>query len=203
MLAGLRRPSAGRVLITGIDVLEGPDAAKRRIGFATGSTGLYGRLSAKEVLTYFGRLYGLAEATLARRTDELSEALGIGNLLNRRCEGLSHGEKQRVSLARALLHDPAVLVLDEPTVGLDVLASRFLRDLVSAEKRRGKAVVFSTHYLAEAALLFDRVGLLHQGRLLREGSPESLRRQTGLATLEEVFLEMVAGTSPAPGEGRA
>jgi sodium transport system ATP-binding protein len=113
---------------------------------------------------------------------------------------LSTGQKQRVSIARALVHDPPVLVLDEPTSGLDVLASRFLRDHVRAERNRGKAIVFSTHYLAEADLLCDRVGFLHEGRLIREGTPASLRAEVGASTLEEAFLTIVAGGTPeAPG----
>ena len=172
MIAGLLVPSSGQVQVMGLDVAAEPEAAKAQLGFLTGSTGLYGRLTAREVLTFFGRVYGMPRPAIARRIDELvAERLRIEPLLDRRCEGLSTGEKQRVSLARAVLHDPPVLVLDEPTNGLDVLASRFLRDLVRAERDRGKAIIFSTHYLAEAELLCDRIGLLHRGRLLREGTP--------------------------------
>jgi sodium transport system ATP-binding protein len=191
MVAGLLVPTAGRVRVTGIDVAAEPDAAKAKLGFLTGSTGLYARLYVHEVLTYFGRLHGLAPAALAARMAAVAAALDIERLLHRRCEHLSTGEKQRVSVARAVLHDPPVLVLDEPTSGLDVLASRFLRDLVRAERDRGKAVIFSTHYLAEAELLCDRIGLLHRGRLLREGTPAGLRAEAGAGSLEEAFLTLV------------
>jgi ABC-type Na+ transport system ATPase subunit NatA len=192
MIAGLLEPTRGHVRVAGLDTREAPDPAKAALGFLTGSTGLYARLSAREVLTFFGRAYGLDEAALARRLDQVAAALGIEALLDRRCEGLSTGEKQRVSLARAVLHDPPVLVLDEPTNGLDVLASRFLRDLVKQERERGKAVIFSTHYLAEAELLCDRVGFLYRGRLLREATPAVLRAAFGASSLEEAFLAMVA-----------
>jgi len=201
VLAGLLAPSAGSALVNGIDVAAAPREAQRHLGFLTGSTGLYGRLTGREVLTYFGRLQQMPVARIGPRIAELSQALDLGGLLDRRCEALSSGQKQRVSVARAVLHDPAVLILDEPTVGLDVLASRFLRDYVRAERDRGKAVIFSTHYLAEAELLCDRIGLLHRGRLLAEGTPSDLRALAdGASSLEEAFLRLVERTvvSAAP-----
>ncbi len=203
MIAGLLTPSRGRVRVAGHDVVTAPEASKSALGFLTGSTGLYARLTVREVLEFFGRAYSLSKTTLASRLAEVTAALKIEALLERRCEGLSTGEKQRVSLARAVLHDPAVLVLDEPTNGLDVLASRFLRELVRQERDRGKAVIFSTHYMAEAELLCDRVGLLYRGRLLREATPQALRDATGATSLEEAFLSLVrevdAQTAPADG----
>ncbi|MES1205219.1 MAG: ATP-binding cassette domain-containing protein [Pseudomonadota bacterium] len=203
ILAGLLSPSGGRATINGIDVTLAPREAQRQLGFLTGTTGLYGRLTGREILKYFGQLHGLTIERIAGRTDELARALDMVGLLDKRCEALSSGQKQRVSVARAVLHDPPVLILDEPTVGLDVLASRFLRDYVRAERGRGKAVIFSTHYLAEAELLCDRVGLLHRGRLLAEGTAIELRGQAGGAgSLEEAFLRLVerseGSTAPAP-----
>jgi sodium transport system ATP-binding protein len=128
----------------------------------------------------------------------LTSALALDGILDRRCEALSTGERQRVSIARAVLHDPAVLILDEPTSGLDVLASRFMRDFVRAERARGKAVLFSTHYLAEAELLCDRIGFLHRGRLIAEGPPSEIRARTGSSTLEEAFLALVEEPGDAP-----
>jgi sodium transport system ATP-binding protein len=188
MLAGLIQPSSGRALVAGLDAagLE----ARARLGFLSGSTGLYARLTVRETLRYFGRIHGLSDTALDRRIDMLSGWLALSGLLNRRCENLSTGERQRVSLARTVLHDPPVLILDEPTSGLDVLASRALRDFVGQERVRGKAVIFSTHYLAEAELLCDRIGLLFRGRLLREGTPSGIRAECGATSLEEAFLRL-------------
>jgi len=196
IVAGLLAPSRGRCAVAGIDVAQEPLQAKARIGFMSLSTGLYARLTAREFLAYFGRLHGMPPNLVERRTGELASALGLGRLLDRLCETFSTGEKQRVSLARTVLHDPLVLVLDEPTSGLDVLASRFLRDFVRSERARGKAVLFSTHYLAEAELLCDRVGLLFQGSLIREGTPVALRADAGASSLEEAFLTFVGAATP-------
>ena len=191
MLAGLLQPSSGRALVLGLDA--GSLEAKARMGFLSGSTGLYARLTPRETLQYFGRIHALSAVDVRQRIATLARWLAFENLLDRRCESLSSGEKQRVSLARAVLHDPPVLILDEPPSGLDVLASRSLRDFVGSERARGKAVLFSTHYLAEAELLCDRIGLLFRGRLLREGTPGSVRAAYGATTLEEAFLKLVDG----------
>jgi len=192
ILAGLLRPTEGVAEIADVDVGRDPREAQRRLGFMTGTTGLYGRLTGREVLAYFGALEGMSPRDVVARTAELAAVLDLGEILDRRCEALSSGQKQRISVARAVLHDPPVLILDEPTVGLDVLASRFLREYIGAERARGKAVIFSTHYLAEAELLCDRVGLLYEGKLLAEGRPPELRALAGDATsLEEAFLRLV------------
>ncbi len=198
ILAGLLAPTSGRALLMGREIGGSGADARGLLGFLSGTTGLYARLTPREVLTHFGRLYGLAGEALAARIAAVTDALELAAFLDRRCEVLSTGQKQRVSVGRAVLHDPPVLILDEPTSGLDVLASRFLRDLVKAERDRGKAILFSTHYLAEAELLCDRIGFLHQGRLLVEGSPAALRERTGAGTLEEAFLRLVDGL----GDGR-
>jgi sodium transport system ATP-binding protein len=194
VLAAILQPTAGRAELAGVDVARQPQTARRQLGFLTGTTGLYARLTGRELLRYFGRLHGMTNGAIAERTALLGRMLDLDPkaILDRRCEALSTGQRQRLSVARAVLHDPAVLILDEPTVGLDVLASRFLRDFVRGERDRGKAVIFSTHYLAEAELLCDRIGLLHQGRLLAEGSPAELRaRADGATSLEEAFLRFV------------
>jgi sodium transport system ATP-binding protein len=200
ILAGLLTPTTGRAFVNGTDVAMNPREAQRHLGFLTGTTGLYGRLTGREVLNYFGRLHHMPLQRIAERTADLARALDLTGLLDKRCEALSTGQKQRVSVARAVLHDPPVLILDEPTVGLDVLASRFLREYIRAERARGKAVIFSTHYLAEAELLCDRIGLLHRGRLLAEGTPRELRALAGDASsLEEAFLRLCAATDPDDG----
>ena len=176
--------------VAGLDVARDPLAVRQRLGFLTNTTGLYARLTGRELLALLRRACTASTAPRPPRASPRSRARSISTpFFDRRCEALSTGERQRLSIARAVLHDPAVLVLDEPTAGLDVLASRFLRDFVRAERDRGKAVVFSTHYLAEAELLCDRIGLLHRGRLLAEGTPAALRATAGDApSLEEAFL---------------
>ena len=203
VVAGLLAPTAGCARVAGADVSVDPLAVRRQLGFLTNTTGLYARLTGRELLFYFARLHGLPPEAAQARIRTLSEALKLAPFLGRRCETLSTGERQRLSIARAMLHDPAVLIFDEPTAGLDVLASRFLRAFVAAERDRGKAVIFSTHYLAEAELLCDRIGLLHQGRLLAEGTPSALRAAAGDASsLEEAFLRLVAPDAP-PAQGGA
>ena len=168
---------------------------RRRLGFLTNTTGLYPRLSGRELLAYFARLHGLTATRRRRASTTLVAALALGPFFDRRCESLSTGERQRTSIARAVLHDPDVLILDEPTAGLDVLASRFLRDFVRAERDRGKAVLFSTHYLAEAELLCDRIGLLHRG-------PAARRGDAGGAARGRRRRAQPGGGVPAPGRGR-
>jgi sodium transport system ATP-binding protein len=204
ILAGILAPTSGTASVAGLDVAANPLAVRRRLGFLTNTTGLYARLTGGELLDYFARLYGLTPQAAAARIATLIQALDLAPFFGRRCEALSTGERQRLSIARAVLHDPAVLILDEPTAGLDVLASRFLRAFVRAERDRGKAVVFSTHYLAEAELLCDRVGLLHHGRLLAEGTPAALRAAAGEApSLEEAFLRLVAAHDDRAAAGEA
>ncbi len=203
VLAGLLAPTAGRARVAGADVSVDPLAVRRQLGFLTNTTGLYARLTGRELLIYFARLHGLPPDAAAARIGALSDALKLAPFIGRRCEALSTGERQRLSIARAMLHDPTVLIFDEPTAGLDVLASRFLRAFVAAERDRGKAVIFSTHYLAEAELLCDRIGLLHQGRLLAEGTPSAMRAAAGDApSLEEAFLRLVAPEAPPTGEAQ-
>jgi sodium transport system ATP-binding protein len=198
MIAGLLRPSSGRASVGGADVADDPVGVRARIGYLTGTTGLYARLTVDELLSYFGQLHDMPGETLAARVAELAERLDFRSLLGRRCGALSTGERQRVSLARALLHDPPALILDEPTAGLDVLAGRTALDFVRAAAASGKAILFSTHYMTEAELLCGRIGLLHRGRLLEEGTPAEVMRRAGARTLEEAFLRRV---DPAAGAG--
>ena len=201
MLVGLMRPTSGEASICDVDVVRSPLRAQTRIGFVSGSTGLYARLTAREFLSYFGRLHGLSSAEVADRVDEVAQRLQIGGVLERRCERLSGGERQRVSLARAMVHDPPVLILDEPTANLDVVASRFVAEFIREARGRRRAVLFSTHYMTEAELLCDRVGLLHQGRLLREGPPAALHQ--GAGSLEQAFLDLLGGAGDPAATGDA
>lgn len=198
IVAGLLRADLGRVWVEGLDVGAAPRLAARRMGFLTGSAGLYARLTGREVLTYVGALYGLDEARIEARIGALARALELESFLDRRCETLSTGQRQRVSIARAVIHDPRVVILDEPTSGLDVIASQSLRAYVLAARAAGCAVVLSTHYLAEAELMCDRVGFLHEGRLVSEGTPAALRAETGTDSLERAFLRVVGLAASAP-----
>ncbi len=190
MLVGLMRPTAGRALVAGADLQSDALTARGKVGFVSGSMGLYERLTPRELLRYQGELYGLRRREIDARVEALAETLRFAHLLDRRSGKLSTGEKQRVALARASVHDPPVLIFDEPTAGLDVLASRFVADHIRESRDRGRAVLFSTHYMTEAELLCDRLGLLHRGHLIAEGTAAALKERFAVATLEEIFLHM-------------
>jgi sodium transport system ATP-binding protein len=196
-LATLLEPSSGSASVDGVDVASDPVEARRRIAFLSSSMGLYGRLSAREVVEYFGRLQGLDGAKLATRVEELVGLFGLGEFADRLCGKLSTGQRQRVSLARALVHDPPVLILDEPTLGLDLVSGRAIHDFILRERSRGKAVLFSTHQMEEVDLLADRVGVLRRGELVAEGTPAELLARTGAPSLTRAFLTLVAD-APGP-----
>ncbi|MDE0915081.1 MAG: ATP-binding cassette domain-containing protein [Planctomycetota bacterium] len=196
MLSTILAPTSGEAELAGIRVSDDPLEVRRRLGFLSGSTGLYPRLTAREILEYFGRLHGLDEDQLQARVEELLDTFTIRPFADGRCESLSTGQRQRVSIARAVLHDPPVLILDEPTTGLDILAASDMIDFIQSRKDAGTCVLFSTHILSEAERLCDRIGVIDQGRLLAVGSLEELRAQTGKEWLEDVFRALVqdAGT---------
>jgi len=198
-LATLLQPSGGEAELDGVDVTAEPIEARRRMAFLSSSMGLYGRLSAREMIAYFGRLQGLDEATLAARVPELVSLFGITDFANRLCGKLSTGQRQRVSLARALVHDPPALILDEPTLGLDLVSGRAIHEFILRERSRGKAILFSTHQMEEVDLLADRVGVLRRGELVAEGTPAELLARTGAPSLTRAFLELVG----EPGEAVA
>lgn len=196
MISGLLAATSGRVLISGIDVTDDPEAVKRGIGYLTPNTGLYARLTPLEQLRYFATLYGLDRLRGQSRIDQLVEWLDMSTFMTLRCGALSTGQKQRVSIARALIGDPKVLVLDEPTLGLDVLSNRLILNFVRTQAEVGKTVVLSTHALDEIESMCRRVGLIHAGKLIADGDLESLRAQTGKQRLSEVFLSLVGADEP-------
>jgi ABC-2 type transport system ATP-binding protein/sodium transport system ATP-binding protein len=191
MLLGLLAPTAGWATVDGFRSSEFPDEVKRRVGLVSASAGLYPHLSVREMLMFFADLYGVPLARAHTELKSLAELLGVADLLERRCVTLSTGQKQRVNLARALIHRPPVLLLDEPTLGLDVLGSQVVVEFVSHLRQEGKAVILTTHRLEEAERLCDRFGLLHQGRLVSVGTLAELREQTGRQTLVEMFIDLV------------
>jgi ABC-2 type transport system ATP-binding protein/sodium transport system ATP-binding protein len=198
---GLLEPTSGDVVVDGFGVAQQPDEVKRRIGLVSASAGLYQWLTPREILHYFADAYSVPPQAAGVRVDELSDLLQLGAFLDQRSATLSTGQKQRVNLARALIHDPPVVLMDEPTLGLDVVGSQVVLDYVSLLRSQQRAVVISTHHLDEAGRLCDRFGLLHQGRLRNEGTLEELREQTGEPGLVEMFVAMLrpeplAGSAP-------
>ena len=194
-LATLLSPTAGAVYVDGADVRERPLEVRSKIGFLAASMGLYERLTPVELLYYFGRLQGLEEPELERRVSDLVEVFGIAAFRDQRCGTLSTGQGQRVSVARAVVHDPPALVLDEPTMGLDVLSGQVIYRFIEGERERGKAILFSTHHMTEVELLADHVGVLSEGRLVAEGTPTTLLEQTGERNLTRAFLALVSDRS--------
>ena len=191
MLGTIIAPTSGSCYIAGEPTHNAPAQARRKVGFLSGNTKLYGRLTAREVLQYFGRLFGMPDSSIAQRTEELAASLGMLEFIDRRCEALSTGQSQKVSIARVLLHDPPVLILDEPTLGLDIMTSKVILDFIIDAKRRNPCIIFSTHYMTEADLLCDRVGLMYAGRIMAMGTKDSLFEQTHTNNLKDAFLSLV------------
>ena len=190
MLAGLIAPTTGEARVCGLDVHRHPLEARRKLGFLTASTGLYDRLSAREVLETFGQLQGLDGDALDQRIEAVSAELDLKSFIDRRCGTLSSGQKQRVSIARAVVNDPSVYVLDEPTAALDPLASSAILELVQRAKERGKAVLFSTHRMEEAEFLCSRLLFVMNGKIVAEGAPKELVAQSGHGSLTAAFLAL-------------
>lgn len=191
MLAGILTPTAGAARIAGHDVALDSFEVKRRIGFLSGDTALYQRLTPREILRYFGELHEMDRATARERIAVLIEELGMREFSDRRCGTLSDGQKQKANLARAFLHDPPVLILDEPTSSLDVVTGRFILDAILRARNEGKAVLFSTHIMSEAEFLSDRVLLLHSGRIIESGTVEEVCGRVSAHGLTEAFLKLI------------
>jgi ABC-2 type transport system ATP-binding protein/sodium transport system ATP-binding protein len=190
MLLGLLRPTSGYATIAGYGSSEHPDEVKRRVGLVSASAGLYQALTVREMLLFFADLYAVPPTQATEELQRLSRLLGIVEILGRRCANLSTGQRQRVNLARALIHRPPVMLLDEPTVGLDVLGSQVVTEYIDHLRREGKAVILTTHRLDEAERLCNRFGLLHRGRLVSEGTLAELRAASGCDNLTEMFLKL-------------
>lgn len=190
MIAGILTPDSGHVSVRGVDISSHPLKAKRMIGFHSGDTQLYRRLNAREALQYFGRLYGMPEDRLNTRIAELVDLLEMRAFCDRPCDTYSAGQKQRANIARAFLHDPDLLILDEPTTALDVISGQFIVETIRAEKAAGRAVLFSTHIMGEAEYLCDRIALLHQGRIVDQGRLDELLERSGCRNLTDTFLKL-------------
>jgi ABC-2 type transport system ATP-binding protein/sodium transport system ATP-binding protein len=190
MLLGLLRPTHGEASIAGFGSLEHPDEVKRRVGYVSANAGLYQGLTVREMLLFFADLYAVPAAAARQELERLAHLLGLEDILARRCANLSTGQRQRVNLARALIHRPPVMLLDEPTLGLDVLLTQVVTEYIEHLRREGKAVILTTHHLDDAQRLCTRFGLLHQGKLVREGTLEQLQAETGCTGLMEMFLKL-------------
>ena len=193
VLATLLRPSSGTATIAGFDVVTQPREVRASVGFLATSTALYGRLTARETLAYFGQLNGIPDDIIRARTQRIADELGMHEFLDRRCDKFSTGMKQKTSIARTLIHDPPVMMFDEPTVGLDIMAARTIVRFVRECRDRGKTVIYSTHIMSEVEKLCDVIGIIHGGRLLAEGTLDSLRERYRERDMEEIFVSAVGG----------
>jgi sodium transport system ATP-binding protein len=191
LLATILRPTSGTAAVNGFDILTEPEKVRASIGFLSTATALYGRLTAFEVVEYFGRLHGMDDHALRARIDAIFLTLGMNEFRDRRCDKLSTGMKQKTSIARTLVHDPPVMIFDEPTLGLDVLTARTVLGFIRECGQRGKTVIFSTHVMSEAEKLCDSIAIIHGGRILAEGTLAQLRARAGLERLEDVFIKVV------------
>ncbi len=191
ILSTVLKPTSGTAEIAGYDVLADPEKVRASIGFMSTSTALYGRLTAREMIAYFGGLYGIRKGELKERMHATMDRLDIGPFADQLCDTLSTGQKQRVSIARTILHDPPVLFFDEPTAGLDVVTSQTVMEFIENARDRGKTVVYCTHTMSEVERLCDHIAIIHGGTLKGEGTVDSLKTRTGEASLEKAFLALV------------
>jgi sodium transport system ATP-binding protein len=191
MLYTLMEPDSGQVLVDGMDAARDPVAVRRVLGVLPDARGLYKRLTARENIEYFARLHGIEDATMHARRDALAEALEMGDILDRRTEGFSQGQRVKTAIARALVHDPKNIILDEPTNGLDVMSTRGLRRFMQHLKGEGRCVLFSSHIMQEVAALCDRIVVIARGRVVADETPDALRAQTGESNLEDAFVKII------------
>jgi sodium transport system ATP-binding protein len=192
MLATILEPTDGTALVCGYDIVEQPEKVRACVGFLSTATALYPRLTAQEMVEYFGRLNGLDEPTLKNRVDDLFTRLDMNEFRDRRCDKLSTGMKQKTSIARTLVHDPPVMIFDEPTLGLDIMTARTIIAFIRECRDRGKTVIFSTHVMNEVEKLCDVIGIIQGGKLLAEGTLAQLREKYAERDLEEIFVKIVA-----------
>jgi sodium transport system ATP-binding protein len=195
LLATILQPTSGTAKIAGHDICTEPANVRAVVGFLSTATALYARLTAREMVEYFGHLNGMNGSALKDRVDQLVDKLGIGEFADRRCDKLSTGMKQKVSIARTIVHDPQVMIFDEPTVGLDVIAARNIVDFIRECRNMGKTVIFSTHVMREAEKLCDTIAIIHNGAILGSGSLQQLQDQHSLEDLEDIFIKLAGGVA--------
>ena len=191
MLSTVLQPTSGKAWVAGFDVEKDPQKVRAAIGFMSSSTALYGRLNPKELLEYFGSLYGLEGAKLKERVNFVIDRMQIHEFADRFCDKLSTGQKQRVSIARTMIHDPGVMFFDEPTSGLDVVMSQSVMEFIEEARDQGKTVIFSTHIMSEVERLCDHIAVIHEGVIREEGTVDDLLAATNEKSLEQAFLKLV------------
>ena len=194
MLYGVMTPDAGSIAVDGVDAIRSPQDAQMRLGVLPDGFGLYPRLTAREHIHYYGSLHGISGRRLRDRTTELLDLLDMTALADRRTSGFSHGERTKVAFARALVHDPQNILLDEPTNGLDVMSTRTVRDIIRRLRQQGRAVLFSSHVMQEVSALCDAVIVIARGHVVASGTPDELRARTGLQNLEDAFVALAGST---------
>ena len=191
MLYTLMSPDRGQVTVDGIDATQDPVAVRRALGVLPDARGVYKRLTARENIAYFGELHGLSAAQIAARTQALSDALDMGDILDRQTEGFSQGQRTKTAIARALVHDPRNVILDEPTNGLDVMTTRAMRGFLRQLREEGRCVIFSSHIMQEVAALCDRIVIIAKGTVVAAGTADELREQAGEDNLEDAFVKVI------------
>ena len=191
MLYTLMSPESGSITVDGFSTVSQSFEVRTRLGVLPDARGVYKRLTARENIAYFGRLHGMTDALIAERTVRLAKALGMEDFLDRQCEGFSQGQRTKTAIARALIHDPKNVILDEPTNGLDVMTTRGLREFLLQLKAEGRCVIFSSHIMQEVAALCDRIVVIANGKVMAAGTPDEIRMQTGEANLEEAFVKVI------------
>jgi len=195
MLYTLIKPDQGRISVDGLDSVTQPLDVRRRLGVLPDARGLYKRLTARENVEYYAQLQKMEPAMVRRRLEGLIQTLGMQDIIERRVEGFSQGERVKTAIARALVHDPRNVILDEPTNGLDVMSTRSLRDFLRQLKAEGRCVLFSTHIMQEVAALCDRIVIIADGRVVADGTPESLRESAHEQSLEEAFVKIIGAAT--------
>ena len=191
MLYTLMSPDSGSISIDGFSTETQSYEVRTRLGVLPDARGVYKRLTARENITYFGRLHGMSDQLINERTERLVKALGMEEFIDRQCEGFSQGQRTKTAIARALIHDPKNVILDEPTNGLDVMTTRGLREFLLQLKSEGRCVIFSSHIMQEVAALCDRIVVIAHGKVMANGTPDEIRAQTGEANLEEAFVKVI------------
>ena len=191
MLGGILTPTSGELKVMGYDYNTHKEEAKRVIGYLSGNTKLYGRLSPRELFRIFGELYNMSKSEIEEAIDYIVRIMNMEEFIDNRIEHLSTGQTQRTSIARCLIHSPEVYILDEPTLGLDVLSSKDIINFMKEEKSKGKIILYSTHYMEEAESLCDQLLMIHKGRIIAQGTPKALKEEVGVNNLRDVFIQMM------------